>query len=86
MAETNRTAQTACDSLGCPFMDAGDARCARHFSLGRLSEAFSLCLNGYHTCETYYQLRTEHGVNDEPIKIQPGAEPRDARRLRRTGT
>lgn len=84
MADAPKKTDGRGESMGCPFMDCGDSRCSRHFSLGRLDEAFTICLNGFSTCETYYQLRDEHGIHDEPIKI--GKADRDGHRLRRTGS
>lgn len=44
----------------CPFIDADDARCASHFTLKRLSEAFGDCLDGYYGCTTYWRLAREN--------------------------
>jgi hypothetical protein len=46
----------------CPFLDLDDERCASHFSLGRLSEAFDICVNRHLGCPTYYRLLREHNL------------------------
>lgn len=58
------------ECFGCPHMNLNDPRCARHFSLSRLSEAFTICLNGYTDCPTYYQIRVEHAHNPSTIAAQ----------------
>ena len=72
------------DCFGCPHINLDDARCARHFSLSRLSEAFTICLNGYKTCPTYYQIRMEHAGAPDAITTQ-GRQTAAARGLRPTG-
>ena len=47
------------ESAVCPFLDLDDARCASHFSLGRISEAFDTCVNRHLGCPTYYRLLRE---------------------------
>ena len=47
------------ESTVCPFLDHDDARCASHFSLGRISEAFDTCVNRHLGCPTYYRLLRE---------------------------
>lgn len=62
------------ESFGCPFMNRDDPRCVRHFSLSRVSEAYTICLNGYKDCPTYYQIRVEHAHGPTAIatrKLQP---------------
>ena len=72
------------ECFGCPFMNLNDPRCARHFSLSRLNEAFTICLNGYTDCPTYYQIRVEHAHGLAAIttrRLQPAV----ARALQPTG-
>ena len=46
--------------LACPFIDEDDVRCARHFSLSRLEQAFHVCANGGHgSCPIYQQMLGE---------------------------
>lgn len=44
----------------CPFIDDNDSRCASHFTLTRLSDAFGDCLDGYRGCATYWRLVREN--------------------------
>ena len=44
----------------CPFIDLNDQRCDCRFTLGRLSDVFGLCLDGYRRCATYPRLAHEH--------------------------
>jgi len=41
----------------CPFIELPDPRCARRLSLGRLCEAFKLCVNCPTACPVYHELR-----------------------------
>jgi hypothetical protein len=43
----------------CPWIDAGDPRCARRFSLARLDEAMRYCLKAPSACPVYHQLQAE---------------------------
>ncbi len=72
--------------FGCPFMNHNDPRCARQFSLGRLGEAFRVCVNGYEQCTIHQRMQDEHArrtpaVRYEGQTIQPGDSG-----LRRTGS
>jgi hypothetical protein len=40
----------------CPFLEEADTRCASHFNLTRLSDAFSHCAGRYHACPVYQRL------------------------------
>ena len=77
-----RQSQREC--FGCPHMNMNDPRCARHFSLSRLSEAFTICLNGYEDCPTYYQIRMEHAHGPDAITT-PSLRPAAVGGLRPTG-
>ena len=46
----------------CPFLEFDDPRCASHFKLSRLSEAFGDCFGHYRRCPNFYRLlgRTPH--------------------------
>jgi hypothetical protein len=46
----------------CPFLEAGDARCDSHFTLGQLSLAFGDCFGAYTACPNYHRLRQTDGV------------------------
>lgn len=43
----------------CPFLNRSDPRCAEHFSLDSLSEAFADCVGTYAACPTYRELLAE---------------------------
>ncbi len=62
---------------GCPFIEQDDHRCARHFSLGRINEAFDVCMNRYLACPTYYRLlREQNLVTTLTLNGQPYAAAR----------
>lgn len=72
----------------CPHLDRNDLRCARHFRLGRLSEAFGVCCDAYHGCLLYHRLNQETatagataGASTTELTIHGRIEP-----LRPTGT
>lgn len=66
----------------CPFIDDEDPRCASHFTLGHLSEAFGHCVDGYRGCATYWRL-----VRDNPQRmIKLTAVTHDGRPLQPTGS
>ena len=46
----------------CPFIDLNDPRCAKHFTLSRLEEAFSLCFGNHHDCSVYHRLATQQAT------------------------
>ncbi len=65
---------------GCPFIDRDDHRCARHFSLHRIDEAFDVCVNRFLACPTYYRLlREQNLVTTLTLNGQPFAAARHAR-------
>ena len=41
----------------CPFLERGDPRCGRRFTLDRIDEAFSVCFGAHHGCEQFHRLR-----------------------------
>ncbi|MFK7960572.1 MAG: hypothetical protein AB8G96_08595 [Phycisphaerales bacterium] len=43
----------------CPYVDRGEARCARRFSLGHIDEAYRVCFGGFHGCSHYHEIRIE---------------------------
>jgi hypothetical protein len=43
----------------CRFIDSQDRRCSNRFSLGRLGEVFSLCVNNHDACSVYQQIWEE---------------------------
>ena len=49
------------DDHGCPFINQDDDRCAKHFTLGRIDDALSVCLHQYKPCPTYHQILIERG-------------------------
>lgn len=40
----------------CPYFEQSDARCARRFTLQRLSEVFDQCLGDYDACQVFHQI------------------------------
>jgi hypothetical protein len=40
----------------CPFMEDADSRCADHFSLNNLSDAFGFCFGRYQACPVYQRM------------------------------
>src|SRR4051812_27247677 len=46
----------------CPFLNRSDGRCAAHFSLLSLSEAFEQCFDQYATCVVYRELLLERRI------------------------
>jgi len=53
----------------CPFIDLNDARCARHFTLSHLGEAFELCLRRHANCVTFYRILGERRADDDPAPL-----------------
>ncbi len=76
------------DSSCCPFIDRDDSRCASKFKLGRLHNAFGICMNEYQRCATYHQiLRESEARHTIPIAINGRVTAvSHFRRLRATGT
>jgi hypothetical protein len=52
----------------CPLMDLADSRCATHFSLTRLSDAFTHCAGRYQDCPVY-----QRRVNDRVTTMSAGS-------------
>lgn len=74
------------ETSGCPFVESDDARCASHFTLGRLNQAFDVCMNGHHSCPIYYRLLRE-SQRAATLTITINGQPFAAgRNLRATGT
>lgn len=48
--------------MACPFLEEADTRCAGHFNLTNLSEAFAYCLGRYATCPVYQRLLRDRAV------------------------
>jgi hypothetical protein len=49
----------------CPFIEASDPRCAAHWTLHNLAEAYRHCADDYRDCPVYKQLTREllrHGL------------------------
>jgi hypothetical protein len=44
----------------CPFIDDDHPRCASHFTLDHLNEAFTQCIGGFRGCANYYRLARQH--------------------------
>ncbi len=40
----------------CPYFEWNDVRCARRFTLQRLSEVFDHCLGEFDTCKVFHQI------------------------------
>ncbi|MCC7408549.1 MAG: hypothetical protein IT442_10795 [Phycisphaeraceae bacterium] len=54
----------------CPFIDREDPRCAAHFSLPRLAQAFGICVNDYARCATYRELCLERPGSQIVLRIK----------------
>ena len=58
----------------CRFIDSQDRRCSKRFSLGRLGEVFSFCVNNHDGCSIYHQIWEEQNsacaeltISGEPV-------------------
>lgn len=51
----------------CPYVDRGDAKCARRFTLDRIDEAFTVCFGAHHGCENFHRLRHQELARDEEV-------------------
>ena len=60
---------TESEPLVCPFIDLNDSRCAKHFSLTRMDEAFEVCLRRHRRCVTYHQILRERDGERQPTVI-----------------
>ena len=58
----------------CPFLNRSDERCAAHFSLDHLRDAFDHCVNAYAGCPVYRELLLE-------VRLRRAAAGRELRRL-----
>ena len=80
----------------CPYIDGDDPRCASHFTLGQIDQAFALCLNNHERCPTYKKIQREAraatpftnitcsiGAFVDPIRSTVAADPSP---LQATGT
>lgn len=66
----------------CPFIELNDTRCAARFTLGRIEQAFGVCLNQHDTCAIYFRLRREQSdatnnprTRGEPVGLTLGGRP-----------
>ena len=81
-------------SSGCPHIDRNDSRCAHRFSLGRIDQAFSVCLGAFYACPIFHRISAEsHGkASVSPIRTAAATAPRATltisagKPLRATGT
>lgn len=44
---------------GCPHIDRNDLRCGHRFSLGRIDQAFRVCLDAFHGCPIFHRINGE---------------------------
>jgi hypothetical protein len=58
----------------CPFLNRADDRCADHFKLDQLTEAFRSCFGEYNRCPVYLQMFLERRVKR---LVAAGKEPLD---------
>lgn len=56
----------------CPFLHDNDARCAKRFTLERMSEVFEFCLSHHRECKIYYELCVKIEHNSRPVLAQAG--------------
>ena len=54
----------------CPFLEEADARCGDHFSLTRLSDAFTHCVGRYQACPVYQRLLHDRAASMHPRSTQ----------------
>ena len=52
----------------CPYLNRDDPRCAAHLRLGRLGQAFDLCLSRPGACAIHQQIRRDRRPL-EPTRI-----------------
>lgn len=87
----------AASSAGaCPYVERGDSRCARRFTLDRIDEAFTVCFGAHHGCEHFHRLRRQESADraeeDERTRRMPtiltiaGHAHREPGRVRPTGS
>lgn len=87
---------TAPKACACPFVERGDARCARRFTLDHINEAFAVCFGAHHGCENFHRLRrqelaeleedVDHARRVPTILTIAGHVHREPRRIRPTGS
>lgn len=92
-AVTPGAASSAHDGA-CPYVDRGEACCARRFTLDRIDEAFAVCFGAHHGCEHFHRLRRQELAAVEVA--EPASPPviltiaghvhREPARIRATGT
>jgi len=46
-------------AVACPHLEQDDPRCASRLCLGRLEQAFAVCLGAYQGCVVFQQLTIE---------------------------
>jgi hypothetical protein len=63
----------------CPFLNRSDERCAAHFSLNGMTEAFEQCFDQYAACAVYRELLLERRVRraEAAILLRPGQVTRE---------
>jgi len=54
----------------CPFINRNDARCARHFAVVRLADAFAHCFSNFADCPNYRELLLERTTTGFPRSVQ----------------
>ena len=59
----------------CPYIDGDDPRCASHFTLGQIDQAFALCLNDHERCSTYKRIQREANEGIQFIDVTCSIEP-----------
>jgi len=60
----------------CPFLNRDDDRCADHFRVGSLRQAFAHCVSEYTSCPTYALMLQERRARiaaeiDRPAVVRP---------------
>ncbi len=56
----------------CPLLELADPRCAAHFNLTNLSDAFTHCVGRYQACPVYQRLLRDRAcaiANPPPMAI-----------------
>jgi hypothetical protein len=58
----------------CPYVEQSDVRCASHFNLGRLDQAFDHCFEHAGFCPVYNRLLREARRLDAAPELRKDAE------------
>jgi len=57
------------DVAMCRFIDCQDRRCSNRFSLGKINEVFSFCINDHLSCPIFHQKMDETHPDSAELTI-----------------